>query len=297
MSITTTQKFKEVKEVQEGSDAMARPCKKRRICQKPQFEVFGPEPPTDRPRITMTLEEYECLRLLDYEGLTQEECAAQMLVARTTVQALYASARKRLTAALVEGRPLQIAGGSYAFCRDMPGIPCPFASKSANSDAKTAYCCHSFANPANPMTHVNDMKGDFSMKLAVTYNEANQTIFQHFGKTQAFKLYTIEDSKVVSSEVLPCNGAGHAALAVLLQQHGVDTLICGGIGAGAQSALANAGITLYGGTSGSADQAVEEFLAGKLNYDPAVHCSHHEHECHGGHGCGQHGHGQQGQHE
>lgn len=266
---------------------MARPCKKRRICARPLFTSFGPEPPSGRPPITMTLEEYECLRLLDYEGLTQEECAAQMLVARTTVQALYASARKRLTAALVEGRPLEFAGGSYAFCQDMPDVPCPFAASVRSG------CCSFHAHLANPMS---PMKGDFSMKLAVTYNEANQTIFQHFGKTQAFKLYTIEDGKIVSSEVLPCNGAGHSALAVLLQQHGVDTLICGGIGAGAQSALSNAGITLYGGASGDADKAVEDFLAGKLNYDPAVHCSHHEHEGHG-HGCGQHGHGQQGQHE
>mgnify|MGYP002522301124 CR=1 FL=1 len=301
---------------------MARPCKKRRICQKPQFAAFGPEPPTDRPPVTLTLEEYECLRLLDYEGLTQEECAAQMLVARTTVQALYASARKRLTAALVEGRPLHFAGGSYAFCQDMPGVPCPFAS----SACRTKCCCPAKALPdsetAPPqqgsgrndknsmiiMNNRNHTKGDFSMKLAVTYNEANETIFQHFGKTQTFKVYDIEDNKVVASAVLPCNGAGHSALATLLKQNGVDTLICGGIGAGAQSALSSAGITLYGGASGSADKAVEDFLAGKLNYDPAVHCSHHEHHeghGHGEHGCGQHGagmqhqhgHGQQGQHE
>lgn len=278
---------------------MARPCKKRRICQRPQFRAFGPEPPTGRPPVTMTLEEYECLRLLDYEGLTQEECAAQMLVARTTVQALYASARKRLTAALVEGRPLHFAGGSYAFCREMPNLSCPFRQSTAcpcprhlPDDADGP------AQAANPnisyQTHQTYQKGAFSMKLAITYNEANETIFQHFGKTQAFKVYDIEDKKIVSSAVLPAGGAGHSALATLLQQNGVDTLICGGIGAGAQTALAKAGITLYGGASGNADKAAHDFLAGTLNYDPAVHCSHHEHHEHGQHGCGQHH--EQGQH-
>lgn len=256
---------------------MARPCKKRRICQKPGFISFGPEPASGRPAITMTLEEYECLRLLDYEGLTQEECAAQMLVARTTVQAIYASARKRLTAALVEGRPLHVNGGNYAFCEEISSASCPFAQQIS---------CPCFVHS----------KGEISMKLAVTYNETDQSIFQHFGKTQSFKLYNIEEQKVVSSEVLPCNGAGHSALAVLLQQNGVDTLICGGIGAGAQSALANAGIKFYGGVSGQADAAVEDFLAGKLAYDPAVHCSHHEAHDHGEHGgCGQHNH-RHGQH-
>lgn len=284
---------------------MARPCKKRRICQRPQFRAFGPEPPTGRPPVTLTLEEYECLRLLDYEGLTQEECAAQMLVARTTVQALYASARKRLTAALVEGRPLHFAGGSYAFCREMPDLSCPFRQSTA------CPCPHHLPDDAKGPAQaayqsIPYQKGVFPMKLAITYDENTQNIFQHFGKTQAFKVYTIADEvghkKIISSEILPAGEAGHSALATLLQQNGVDTLICGGIGAGAQSALSSAGITLYGGASGNADKAAEDFLAGQLNYDPAVHCSHHEHHehgqhGHGEHGCGHHGHGNGGQHQ
>jgi len=127
------------------------------------------------------------------------------------------------------------------------------------------------------------------MRIAVTYDNGN--IFQHFGHTAYFKLYVAEDGRVVSSEVLPTLGSGHGALAGFLQMMHADVLICGGIGGGAQAALAEAGIQLYGGVSGDADAAVAAYLAGQLDYDPDVHCSHHDHE-HGhgeGHSCGDHG--------
>ena len=123
------------------------------------------------------------------------------------------------------------------------------------------------------------------MKIAVTYE--NGQIFQHFGHTKSFKIYTVEDNKVVSAEVVDTNGSGHGALAGMLRILGVDTLICGGIGGGAQTALKDAGIALYGGVSGNADTAVEEFLAGTLMFNPDVKCSHHDHEH--GHSCGNHG--------
>ena len=125
------------------------------------------------------------------------------------------------------------------------------------------------------------------MKIAVTYDNGN--VFQHFGKTENFKVYQVEDGKVLSSEVMSSNGTGHGALAGLLAEQGVDVLICGGIGGGAQTALAAAGIKLYGGVSGSADEAVNAFLAGNLNFNPDVHCSHHDHEHGEGHTCGDHG--------
>ena len=126
------------------------------------------------------------------------------------------------------------------------------------------------------------------MKIAVTYE--NGQIFQHFGHTKAFKIYTVEDNKVVSADVVDTNGSGHGALAGMLRVLGVDTLICGGIGGGAQTALKDAGIALYGGVSGDADTAVEEYLAGTVIFNPNVKCSHHDHEHgQGGHTCGSHG--------
>ncbi len=128
------------------------------------------------------------------------------------------------------------------------------------------------------------------MKIAVTY--ANGNIFQHFGHSEQFKLYEVENDTIVSEKVIGTNGSGHGALATLLSENSVDVLICGGIGGGAQMALAQAGIKLFGGVSGSADDAVKAFINGTLGYNPNVRCSHHDHDhgAHGeGHSCGSHG--------
>ena len=78
------------------------------------------------------------------------------------------------------------------------------------------------------------------MNIAVTYE--NGKVFQHFGHTEQFKIYSVTDGKVVGSQVVDTNGSGHGALAGFLHEHSVDILICGGIGMGAQMALAEAGI-------------------------------------------------------
>ena len=125
------------------------------------------------------------------------------------------------------------------------------------------------------------------MRIAVTYE--NEEIFQHFGHTEQFKVYEIQDGKIVKAEVIDTNGSGHGALAGMLSDMGVDVLICGGIGGGAQMALAQAGIKLYGDVQGNADDAVIAFVAGKLNYDPTAKCDHHDHHHGEGHTCGDHG--------
>ena len=121
------------------------------------------------------------------------------------------------------------------------------------------------------------------MKIAVTYDNGN--IFQHFGKTEFFKVYEVKDGKVVSSEVIGSNGVGHGALAGLLADRAVDVLICGGIGGGAQAALEEAGVELCAGAEGDADRAVEAYLKGEL-VSSGANCDHHHHE--EGHSCGDH---------
>ena len=123
------------------------------------------------------------------------------------------------------------------------------------------------------------------MKIAVTYE--NGQIFQHFGHTEQFKIYTTENGKIINSEVIDTNGSGHGALAGLLLSLSVDALICGGIGGGAQMALTSAGIKLYGGIAGEADEAVEALLSGTLEQNSAPNCNHHHHG--EGHACGSHG--------
>jgi predicted Fe-Mo cluster-binding NifX family protein len=128
------------------------------------------------------------------------------------------------------------------------------------------------------------------MKVAITYE--NGEVFQHFGHTENFKVYTVENGKILSSEIISSNGTGHESLAGMLKGLGIETLICGGIGGGAKVALAQEGVTVYPGTSGKADDVMKDFLNGTLNYNPDTMCSHHSHEhgeghdCHGGgHSC------------
>ena len=126
------------------------------------------------------------------------------------------------------------------------------------------------------------------MRVAVTYDNGN--VFGHFGRTEQFKVYDIEDGKVINSQILDTNGEGCGALAGILNIADVDALICGGIGGGAQRALVEAGIDLYAGASGNTDDVINEFIAGTLDASGEANCDHHEHEHGDGHVCG-HGHG------
>lgn len=127
------------------------------------------------------------------------------------------------------------------------------------------------------------------MLVAATYEDGQ--IFQHFGRTPAFKVYQIEDGAIVAAGILDPEGAGHGALVGVLMQCGVEALICGGIGPGAVNFLAQAGIAVYAGNSGSADAAAEAFAAGALAQNADANCDHHDHD-HGEGGCGHHGEGE-----
>lgn len=250
---------------------MPRPKRCRRICGFPEYWSFVPE---DLPEngaapetILMTLDEYETIRLIDHQGMNQEECAAAMGVSRATVAGIYDSARRKLAEALVNGRRLRITGGSYRM-DSFPGL------------------------------EELEGKDENSMRIAVTYDQGE--IWQHFGRTEAFKLYDIENGEIKNTQVIGTGGTGHGALAGFLKAADVDLLICGGIGMGARIALEEAGVDLLPGASGNADEAVLAFIGGTLEYNPDEVCHHHDHEegenaCHeeGGHGC----HGEGGCHD
>lgn len=248
---------------------MPRRVKCRKVCHYPQTLEFLPQNNNaELEPIVLTVDEYEAIRLIDRRGMSQEQCAVFMQIARTTVQRIYETARKKLADFVVEGRPLRIEGGDFRLC---------------NGSSTGCGCVDCFKQK---LYEKYKEKGEDIMRIAVTY--ANGEIFQHFGHTEEFKVYDVQDGKVVASEVVDTNGQGHGALAGVLTALKADVLICGGIGGGAQMALAAAGIKLYGGVSGSADAAVEALLAGNLDYNPAVKCNHHgEHD--EGHTCGEHG--------
>ena len=303
---------------------MPRPPRCRRICSAPRVERFCPCDVAESAPILLTLDEYEVIRLVDLKQQTHEQCAAQMDISRSTVQEIYENARRKLAACLVYGKPLHITGGNVRICRGQeqrygschragtcdragqddtggtPGVGSACGSAGQNdisgtpgvrsargSAGKSGTCCTSGLT--------SDHKGDIIMRIAVTYE--NGQIFQHFGHTAQFKIYDVANGEIVRAEVVDTNGSGHGALAGFLMQLGVDALICGGIGGGAQMALAEVGIRLFGGVSGDADAAVNALIAGTLGYNPDVHCDHHDHEHgEGGHNCGSHGCGNHGCH-
>ena len=252
---------------------MARPRRCRRICTEPAYDSFVPEGISSGSQVVLTLDEYETIRLIDLEKFTHEQCAAQMDISRTTVTEIYEEARRKIADCIVNGKSLLIMGGDYRFC-----------------DGSAARFCQKTCRRNQAEAGRLPVKGENEMRVAVTYE--NGEIFQHFGHTEQFKIFDVEDGKIIKEQIVDTNGSGHGALAGFLSDMQVDALICGGIGAGAQNALAEAGIRLYGGVSGSADEAVKALAAGNLAYNPDVHCDHHGHE-HGhgeGHSCG-HGHG------
>lgn len=125
------------------------------------------------------------------------------------------------------------------------------------------------------------------MKIAVTHQMGQ--VFQHFGHSEQFKFYEVTDGEITKIEIKNTDGKGHGALAGFLKENGVNVVICGGIGGGAQNALIEAGIEIFGGVKGSADAAVVALLSNNLVYDPEARCDHHDHEHGEGHVCGEHG--------
>lgn len=235
---------------------MPRPQMPRTIYQLPVCRFFAAEHADSE--VDLTLDELEAVRLMDEEELDQSACAKRLHVSRSTAQNIIRSAHRKIADALVNGRSIRITGGNVEF-----------------SDDRAFGCCRwSFESVARQggLTDFREVK---KMTIAVSYDQANGQIFQHFGRTEYFKVYDIEDGSVKNAQVVSTNGQGHGALAGVLRNLGADALICGGIGGGAQMALAEAGIKLYGGCAGSADQAVNDFIAGKLNYQEDVKCDHH----------------------
>ena len=175
---------------------MPRPKLCRRICGYPDYWSFAPEGSEPDETIPLMLDEFETIRLIDHQKLTQEECAAAMGVSRATITSIYESARYKVADAMVNGKRIRITGGTYR----MDEVPAAAGIKE---------------------------KGENIMRIAVTYE--NGMVGQHFGRTEQFKLYDIENGAMKASQVIDTNGTGHGALAGFLRSADVQTLICGGI--------------------------------------------------------------------
>lgn len=259
---------------------MPRSRKCRRVCLEPACRIFRAA--SRKTAVELRLDELEALRLVDLEELDQQEAAIRMGISRGTLQRLLYSAHRRIALALIEGRSIAISDGGVAIAG--PG-ECDDASA-------CRFCCRKHPETASGRPPETREKGDI-MIIAVTCE--NDNVFQHFGHTPSFALFTVEDGRLTGRVDVPTGESGHGALAGFLKERNVDVLICGGIGGGAQQALANCGIKLVGGVQGDVTEAVGRYLAGTLETDPNFSCNHHGHghehgegNCHGhgeGHSC------------
>ena len=243
--------------------------KLRRVGIIPEYRGFTPDGLASGDAIDMTVDELEVLRLCDLEGLNREAVAQQMGIARATVAAICSRAHRKVANALVNGRALVIEGGTIAY------------------------------SPITATTAAWPAKEVGAMRVATTYDNGN--IFMHFGRSEQFKIYDIQNGKVLNEQVVGTGGTGHGALAGLLANGGVDTLICGGIGGGAINALTQTGITVYAGAQGSCDACVEALIAGTLAQTGEATCDCHGHDHEHAHehdeSCGCHGHHEHEGHE
>lgn len=245
---------------------MARPHKKRCISDRPKCNRFIPEIDS-YGEINLTLDEFETIKWIDAQGLSQENCASVMNVSRTTVQRAYASARNKIGIALVNGSSLNIEGGHV--------------NLGANSPFKN---------------HTDE--GELNMKLAIGLN--NDQVSMHFGSCNDFRIVTIEDGKAVKTEDIHDEVSTHHDRPQFLKDLGVEVLILGGIGRGAYNRLVPLSIECLNGAGLSADEALVQYLnktltsslqshecSGKHEHNHDHHHDHsHHHHANGGKGNG-----------
>ena len=247
---------------------MPRPMKCRRVCAIPQCRTFTAKGGGGAHTL-LALDELEALRLADLEDLDQEVAAKRIGVSRGTFQRMLYSARKKVADALVNGWGIRIDGGNFELAQGRCSSgqrcgACPFTQQPRNKGA---------------LRQITPKGG--LMILAVTTEGEN--VFQHFGQCSSFTIMEIENGKIKSRKLLKLDTGGHGMNASFLKASKVETLLCGGIGQGAQELLKDQGIQIVAGIEGKIDDAVTKYLDGSLKTANGPTCSNHEHEH--GHSC------------
>lgn len=268
---------------------MARPKKSRRICSFPDYFKFRPEGECSDDVVSLSFDELEAAKLVDFQGLSQEDAAIRMEVSRPTVTQLCNEARKKILDAIINGKSLEISGGSVHLCNGQ-GCTCPG--------------CHCHRN----ILKITLKEGKNTMRIAIPFE--NDTICQHFGRAPEFRFFDVNEGQITNVQTTPTGGSGHSAIAAFLAANETDVVICGGIGGGARMALASLGIVLIPGVSGNPEDSVKRLLAGEAisgeaegcgcgcgghHHEEAAGCcgGHHHHEEEAGCGCGCGGHSHQ----
>ena len=253
---------------------MARPRKFRNICDFPDNDRFGPLNIREREEniIIMPLDQYETIRLIDLEGLTQEECSVQMNIARTTVQRIYSDARRNLAESLVNGKVLKIEGGDYKLC-----------------NGKGRFCgrgnCHRDGQGnrgRQNRTFFKNREGERKiMKISMPVNENTMKteIADSFGRAAYFLIYNLEtkETDFVENKASSSPGGAGIIAAQTLVDSQADVLISPRCGQNAADVLEAADIQIYKSVEGSAEDNIKAFEDEKLELLEDIHSGFHKH--------------------
>lgn len=237
-----------------------RPTKFRKVCCMPDYKKFGPldNKNCKNKSICLFIDELETIRLIDFEGLSQEKCAEQMGVARTTVQGIYVSARKKIADSLINGKKLLIDGGSYVICNRVKN-PC-------------GKVCKNFKNE----------RGYCMKKIAIACD--GEILSQHFGKTPEFRIYKIENQNYELVDKFVNEGYTCHDLPSILKQIGIEALVVGGMGANPENRLKEMDIEVFLVKADKVENIIKKLASGDLISNLST-CREHDHKDESGSCC------------
>lgn len=230
---------------------MPRPKKQRRVCFLPQYTEFHAKKGSTAMRVTMTVEEYEAIRLIDYLGFTQEMCAAKMKISRGSVQQLYFDARRKLAQFLIDGLSLRIDGGDYDLCQGL--LRCEMES----------------------LESVPGVPAAIGEEARILIPEAPaDTPGQDFSAAAVFRCYETRHDNIVAMRRLPLNAKNITTLLLALREEHINVVFSFRMGAGYRNALKEAGLLVFLGLSGKPEDLVRNFLENRLACHSIVNCRH-----------------------
>src|SRR5665648_135695 len=230
-----------------------------------RFFMPSADLPADMPSNRMSLDGLEVLRLLDLEGLSQEEAATVLGVSRSSVSRTASKARRALVEAIWRGEALTVEGGPVAVLKERRQSARPGDSLGPREQD---------VRDGTPQKNQGEI-----MVIAVPHESGS--VNQHFGRTREFLVTSAQDGAIRERSVYEVPGMqhNHLALAGFLQDRGVDVILAGGMGAPMREALERSGFEVICGVSGLAEDAVGAYLRGEVEPGPAT-CGHHHGEAH-----------------
>ena len=237
---------------------MPRPRKFRRVCCLPDNAGFNPldGDPLEQP-VILTVDEYEAIRLIDQQGLSQEQCGEYMKIARTTVQQIYSVARKKLADALVDGRPLRIRGGDYRLCQENENF-CP------------GCCCRRHRRLINSTEN-----GGNPMKIAIPLDDTKKDVCVSFGRAPYFLFSENGNNEILENPAAEAQGGAGLQAAQFVVDHGAGVLITVRCGQNAADVFQAAGMKIYKNCCPSAEENLAAFADGKLEELTHFHEGYH----------------------